>query len=148
MKQNVKIFLIALIIGMITAFIICYKFDPAVISNAIEAKITYFYVGSYNDLESATTKKNQYQNAIIYNENKVYQVIIGIYNNKECIDLMESYFLDKGVTFRKKELKVKSELLKSMQDYELLITTSSKNYYGDLNNSLLKLFNEYINNQN
>ena len=37
-----------------------------------------------------------------------------------------------------------NEFLKSIGNYELLIKTSEKSYYDNINNSLLKLFNEYI----
>ncbi len=144
MKQNLKLFLIALALGMICAFLICYKFDPAIISNAIESKVTYFCVGSYNNERDAKIKQNSFDNAIVFNDNNIYQVIIGVYNNKDTIELMESYFLDNGITFRKKELKVTNELLRDMKNYELLITSSEKSYYGELNNSLLKLFSNYI----
>ena len=145
MKQNVKIFLIALGIGMISAFVVCYKIEPTIISNALETKVTYFYVGSYNDINSANNKKSNYNNALIYSSDSIYSVIIGVYNKKESIELMESYFLDKGINFRKKEVKASQELIKAMRDYELLIATSDKNYYENLNKSLLKLFSEYIN---
>lgn len=145
MKQNVKIFLIALGIGMISAFVVCYKIEPTIISNALETKVTYFYVGSYNDINSANSKKSNYNNALIYNSDGIYSIIIGVYNKKESIELMESYFLDKGINFRKKEVKASQELIKAMRDYELLIATSDKNYYENLNKSLLKLFSEYIN---
>lgn len=145
MKQNVKIFLIALGIGMISAFVVCYKIEPTIISNALETKVTYFYVGSYNDITSANNKKSNYNNALIYSSDSIYSVIIGVYNKKESIELMESYFLDKGINFRKKEIKASQELIKAMRDYELLIATSDKNYYENLNKSLLKLFSEYIN---
>ena len=145
MKQNVKIFLIALGIGMISAFVVCYKIEPTIISNALETKVTYFYVGSYNDITSANNKKSNYNNALIYSSDSIYSVIIGVYNKKESIELMESYFIDKGIDFRKKEVKASQELIKAMRDYELLIATSDKNYYENLNKSLLKLFSEYIN---
>ena len=145
MKQNVKIFLIALGIGMISAFVVCYKIEPTIISNALETKVTYFYVGSYNDITSANNKKSNYTNALIYNSDGIYSVIIGVYNKKESIELMESYFIDKEINFRKKEVKASQELIKAMRDYELLIATSDKNYYENLNKSLLKLFSEYIN---
>ena len=120
MKHNLKVFLIALIIGMVASYIFCYKFDNTIISKALESKATYFYVGSYNSLNEATTKKANYKNAIIYNDNGIYKIVIGIYSKKESIELMSSYFLD------------------------LLIKTSEKSYYDNINNSLLKLFNEYI----
>lgn len=145
MKQNVKIFLIALVIGMISAFLVCYKLEPTIISNALETKVTYFYVGSYNDLTSANNKKANFNNAIIYNDNGIYSIIIGVYSKKESIELMESYFFDKGINFRKKEVKASGELIKAMRDYELLIASSDKSYYDNLNKSLLKLFSEYIN---
>jgi len=145
MKQNVKIFLIALVIGMFSAFLICYKIEPTLISNALDAKVTYFYVGSYNDINSANSKKNSYSNSLIYNDNGIYKIIIGVYSKKESEELMESYFLDKGINFRKKEIKANNELIKAMRDYELLIEASDKNYYDNLNSSLLNLFNTFIN---
>lgn len=145
MKQNVKIFLIALVIGMISTFLVCYKIEPTIISNALETKVTYFYVGSYNDLGSANSKKANFNNAIIYNDNGIYSIIIGVYSKKESIELMESYLFDKGINFRQKEVKASTELIKAMRDYELLIASSDKSYYDNLNKSLLKLFSEYIN---
>lgn len=145
MKQNIKIFLIALVIGMVSAFFISYKLEPTIISNALESKVTYFYVGAYNNINDATNKKSKYKNSIIYNENGIYQVIIGVYNKKETKNLMESYFLDQNISFKESVLKVNNELIKNMQNYELLITTSDQSYYENLNNSLLKTFNEYIN---
>lgn len=145
MKQNVKIFLIALIIGMIASYIFCYKFDNTLITSAIESKVTYFYVGSYNNLETANNKKKNYNNAIIYNDNGIYKIIIGVYNKKDTIELMESYFIDKGITFRSATLKTDNAFLKQISNYELLIQSSDQSYYESLNNSLLKLFNEYLN---
>lgn len=145
MKQNAKIFLIALGIGFASALLVCYKLEPTIISNALETKVTYFYVGSYNNLNSANSKKASYPNSIIYNDNGIYKIIIGAYSKKESAELMESYFLDKGLTFRKKDIKGSNELIKAMKDYELLIESSDKTYYDNLNNSLLNLFNTYIN---
>ena len=144
MKHNLKVFLIALIIGMVASYIFCYKFDNTIISKALESKATYFYVGSYNSLNEATTKKANYKNAIIYNDNGIYKIVIGNYFKKESIELMSSYFLDLNYNFRTSEIKMNNEFLKSIGNYELLIKTSEKSYYDNINNSLLKLFNEYI----
>lgn len=57
---------------------------------------------------------------------------------------MSSYFLDLNYNFRTSEIKMNNEFLKSIGNYELLIKTSEKSYYDNINNSLLKLFNEYI----
>lgn len=145
MKQNIKIFLIALVLGMAASYIFCYKFDDPLSSFALESKVTYFYVGSYNSLDAATSKKSNYENAIIYNDSGIYKIVIGVYSSKESIELMSSYFIDSGINFRVSELKVDNTFLKNISSYEMLIKTSEKNYYDSINNSLLKLFNEYIN---
>lgn len=143
MKQNIKIFLIALIIGMIVAFFISFKFKEP-IALALNSKATYFYVGSYNSLELANQKSSEYQNSLIYQDGSVYKIIIGVYHDNEVIDLMSSYFHDSGIIFYQDELKVDSSFLKNIDNYELLIKASDNNYYESINNSILNLFSEYI----
>ncbi len=144
MKDKLKVFLCALLIGMITSYFVCYKYNDNILGFAKDSKVTYFYVGVYNNLEKATIKKNSMNNAIIYNDNGLYKVLIGVYSTKESISLMSSFFLDQGITFQKEETKINSEFLKNSESYELLIKNSDETYYDNLNNSLLKLFNEYI----
>ena len=143
MKQNVKIFMIALVLGMIVAFLISFKFKEP-IALAINSKVTYFYVGSYNSLELANSKKNNYQNSLIYKDGNIYKIIIGVYHDKEVIELMSSYYHDLGISFYQDELKVDSSFLNNIDNYELLIKASDNSYYENINKSILKLFNEYI----
>ena len=58
MKENVKIFLIALILGMVVAFFLSYKFQDDV-AFAINPKVTLFYVGSYNQIDVAEINKKE-----------------------------------------------------------------------------------------
>lgn len=145
MKHNLKVFLTALLLGMIASYLFCYKFDNPLLTLAKETKITYFYLGSYNDYESASHKKNSYPTSLIYNDNGIYKIIIGVYSEKESIDLMSSYFWDSGINFQQGELKVPSEFIPKISNYELLIKSSTKKHYEDINNTLLTIFNEYIN---
>ena len=147
MKENVKIFLIALIIGMAVAFFLSYKFqDQAVF--AINPKVTYFYVGTYNSLDVANTKAQNYTSSFVFENNRIYQVVIGVYQDKNVIDLMSSYFLDKGITFYQEELKVDNKFLSDISNYELLIKSSDSSYYESINSSLLNLFREYMGENN
>ena len=147
MKENVKIFLIALIIGMAVAFFLSYKFqDQAVF--AINPKVTYFYVGTYNSLDVANTKAQNYTSSFVFENNGIYQVVIGVYQDKNVIDLMSSYFLDKGITFYQEELKVDNKFLSDISNYELLIKSSDSSYYESINSSLLNLFREYMSQNN
>lgn len=147
MKENVKIFLIALIIGMAVAFFLSYKFqDQAVF--AINPKVTYFYVGTYNSLDVANTKAQNYTSSFVFENNGIYQVVIGVYQDKNVIDLMSSYFLDKGITFYQEELKVDNKFLSDISNYELLIKSSDSSYYESINSSLLNLFREYMGENN
>ena len=147
MKENVKVFLIALIIGMVVAFFLSYKFqDQAVF--AINPKVTYFYVGTYNSLDVANTKAQNYTSSFVFENNGIYQVVIGVYQDKNVIDLMSSYFLDKGITFYQEELKVDNKFLSDISNYELLIKSSDSSYYESINSSLLNLFREYMSQNN
>ncbi len=145
MKHNLKIFFIALLIGMAVALIYAYKFDNTITSLAIGNKATIFYVGAYNNLEEANKKKSSYNSAMIYNDNGIYKVVIGVFIEQESIELMQSFFNDAGITFNMDQIKVSSEFKKLSSSYELLLKTSSKDMYQSVNNSLLKLFNEYKN---
>lgn len=147
MKENVKVFLIALIIGMVVAFFLSYKFQDQVVF-AINPKVTYFYVGTYNSLDVANTKAQNYTSSFVFENNGIYQVVIGVYQDKNVIDLMSSYFLDKGITFYQEELKVDNKFLSDISNYELLIKSSDSSYYESINSSLLNLFREYMTQNN
>ena len=147
MKENVKIFLIALVLGMVVAFFLSYKFSDDVVF-AINPKVTIFYVGTYNSLDVASNKSSIYTNSIIYEENGIYKVVIGVYQDKSVIDLMSSYFHDRGITFYQEELKVDSMFLSDISNYELLIKSSDSSYYESVNSSLLNLFREYMSENN
>ena len=59
MKENIKIFLIALILGMVVAFFLSYKFKEP-IAYALNPEATILYVGSYNNIDIATSKQRNY----------------------------------------------------------------------------------------
>jgi len=145
MKNNIKIFLIALVLGMLVSYIYCTKFDNTILTKAIESKVTYFYIGSYNNELEAENKSSRLKNSLIYNDNGIYKVIIGVYKNKDSIELMTSYFNDLGITFYKSELKINNEFIKTLSTYEALIKTNTKDNYYNINSYILKSFNEYIN---
>ena len=147
MNENVKIFLIALIIGMAVAFFLSYKFSDDV-AFAINPKVTYFYVGTYNNVDDANNKARNYTNSLVYEDNSLYKVVIGIYQDKGVIDLMSSYFRDQGIVFYQEEIKVDSSFLSDISNYELLILSSDAAYYESVNISILNLFGEYIQSKN
>ena len=143
MKENVKIFLIALILGMAIAFFLSFKFQDDV-AFAINPRVTLFYVGSYNSLDMANSKAQKYTNHFIYEDNGIYKVVIGVYQDKSVIDLMSSYFHDLGITFYQEELKVDNTFLSDISSFELLIKSSDSSYYESVNSSILNLFREYM----
>ncbi len=143
MKQNIKIFLIALVLGMGIAFLISFKFKEP-IALAINRKATYFYVGSYNSLETANTKKANYKNSLIYQDGNIYKVVIGIYYDDEVVELMSSYYNDLGISFYQGKLEVNSDFLYNIKDLELLFKASNYDYYENVNESILNLFDEYL----
>ena len=143
MKENIKIFLIALILGMAVAFALSYKFREP-IAFALNPEATILYVASYNNIDTATSKQANYPNSVIYEEEGIYKIVIGIFSDKIVLDLMKSYFQDQGLTFYEEKIKTNSPFLQEINNYELLIKSSETSYYDTLNKSLLNLFNEYI----
>lgn len=143
MKENIKIFLIALILGMAVAFALSYKFREP-IAFALNPEATILYVASYNNIDTATSKQRNYPNSVIYEEEGIYKIVIGIFSDKIVLDLMKSYFQDQGLTFYEEKIKTNSPFLQEINNYELLIKSSETSYYDTLNKSLLNLFNEYI----
>lgn len=143
MKENIKIFLIALILGMAVAFALSYKFREP-IAFALNPEATILYVASYNNIDTATSKQANYPNSVIYEEEGIYKIVIGIFSDKIVLDLMKSYFQDQGLTFYEEKIKTNSHFLQEINNYELLIKSSETSYYDTLNKSLLNLFNEYI----
>lgn len=143
MKENIKIFLIALILGMAVAFALSYKFREP-IAFALNPEATILYVASYNNIDTATSKQRNYPNSVIYEEEGIYKIVIGIFSDKIVLDLMKSYFQDQGLTFYEEKIKTNSHFLQEINNYELLIKSSETSYYDTLNKSLLNLFNEYI----
>ena len=147
MKENIKIFLIALILGMAVAFFLSYKFKEP-IAYALNPEVTILYVGSYNNIDTATSKQRNYPNSIIYEEEGIYKIVIGIFGDTTVLDLMKSYFHDQGLNFYEEKIKTNSTFLREIKNYELLIKSSETSYYDTLNKSILNLFNEYINDIN
>ncbi len=143
MKENIKIFLIALILGMVVAFALSYKFREP-IAFALNPEATILYVASYNNIDTATSKQANYPNSVIYEEEGIYKIVIGIFSDEIVLDLMKSYFQDQGLTFYEEKIKTNSHFLQEINNYELLIKSSETSYYDTLNKSLLNLFNEYI----
>ena len=143
MKENIKIFLIALILGMAVAFFLSYKFKEP-IAFALNPEATILYVASYNNIDTAISKQANYPNSVIYEEEGIYKIVIGIFSDKIVLDLMKSYFQDQGLTFYEEKIKTNSHFLQEINNYELLIKSSETSYYDTLNKSLLNLFNEYI----
>ncbi len=144
MKQNFKIFLIALLIGAISSYFFAYKFDNTITALAKNSYVTYFYIGTYNTLESARNKQTNYPDSLILNDNGIYKVVIGIYSNNDTIALMSSFFKDQGLTFETSTLKVPNNYLKTTTSYENLIKTSDTSLYPSINKSILNVFSTYI----
>ncbi len=145
MKQNAKIFLFALVLGIGVAIFINTKFDTSIITNAMDARITYLAIGTYNNIEDANNKSNTYNGSFVYDDGGIYKVLIGVYTEDESVLLMSSYFQDKDINFTKGELKVNNNVIKALKNYEMLIKTSDSTYYENINNSLLQVFREYLN---
>ena len=143
MKENVKIFLIALVIGMVVAFLISFKYKDDV-AFAFQTSATMFCLGTYNDEQIALEKSKNYPHSIVYQNNGTYQVIIGIYVDDVVCKLISSYYRDLGLYFDTEKIDVSGKFLEEIKSLEVLIKTGDEHYYENVNTSILNLFSEYM----
>ena len=83
---------------MAVAFALSYKFKEP-IAFALNPEATILYVASYNNIDTAISKQANYPDSVIYEEEGIYKIVIGIFSDKIVLDLMKSYFQDQGLTF-------------------------------------------------
>ena len=81
---------------------------------------------------------------MIYEDNGIYKIVIGVYQDRGVIALMSSYFSDLDINFYTDEMKVDSSFLREIENYEYLIKSSEATYYESINTTILNLFDEYI----
>ncbi len=145
MKQNFKVFFVALILGIgISLIYQKYFSDQNILTFAKESTITYFYVGTYNSEEEVKKMALNYANSLIYEDNGLYRLLIGACTNDNCLDLLSSYFNEENINYNKKTIKINNAYIREVQNYELLINTTDKKYYPSIISSILKTLANYL----
>ena len=145
MKEKVKIFVIALVLGMVVILGYQKYFeDKNIITLAKESKVTLIYDGTFNNLEEARKKQDEYKMAVILNDREVYRVVIGVSSSKDSLDLLTTYFDLKNIKYKTLEYKINNNFLKEIENYELLLKAGDKEYYSQVIEAMLKLLKNYL----
>ncbi len=139
MKTYLKVIIIAILFGGLIAFLFYRDIKKEV--NALTSKdntINLFQVGVYKIYDNAINCKNNYDNAIIYEDNGLYRVIIAATSSNEVKTLLETFFANQDIKYYIKEIKVNDDTIKKIKNYELvLLKTNNTDVINNINKSIL-----------
>lgn len=123
MKTYIKIVIGAILIGSLFAFFFYKDINKEVsaVKNN-DNKIYLYQVGVYKSLENAINKQLSYNKSVIYKDDDLYRVIIGVSTNKENFS---KYLTSLGYTYYIKELISDASLIIELKKYESLINNQT-----------------------
>lgn len=146
MKAYVKIFISAIFIGGIFAYFFYKDIKNDVIAITTKKnEISLFQVGVFKNLDNAKNFQSNFENSIIYEDNELYRVIIGLSYHEENKIKLESLFIEKGITYYLKTIKVNEKLIEELENYEVVIIKSNKEEVMEsINKNMLNLLKGYF----
>lgn len=142
MKINIKKIGLLLLIALFFSFIIFKHY---------EGKTQTYYefyiiqVGAYENYDNVIKKTKEFDNYIIYQENNLYKIFIGVTcNDKIYEELINTYSKNK-TTYKKIIKTTDEELIKAIKNYDSIIkNTKNKNDLNIIIKEELKLLNKLL----
>lgn len=146
MKRFLSIIIFALLVGTILAFFFYKDINEEVKAIAKkEELVTLFQVGVFKDKDNASKFANAFTSSYIYEDNTYYRVIIGISYHKEVRLKLEDIFLNEGIEYYLKEVRVNKDLIVKLNNYEtILLKTNKKEVVYNILNSMLELYHSNL----
>ncbi len=118
MKQKFLACLLAIVVGFILSIPI-FIFKP--VKNNEELSFQVLQVGVYSNLENASIEKNKFEDAIIYEDNGFYRVLVGASTSKENMEKIKKVLEEQNISYYQKELKIVTENKNVISNYNLLL---------------------------
>lgn len=144
-KINIKGCAIILVVALLFSFVIYIKYK----NNDDGGKEYYILqVGAYKNYDNVVKKTREYENYIIYEEDDLYKIFIGITQENELYDKLSKIYAENTNTF-KKVIKVKDEEFETkIRNYDKVINkTEDKTNLNIVIKEELKLLEKLLNKQ-
>ena len=103
MKKKLLFIFLALAVGATLAFFTLFYLEPANDSKETLA-LKVLQTGVYASYENALDAKEKLENAIVYEDNGLYRVLVGASTTDAGLEKVETIMKKKGINYYKKDL--------------------------------------------
>lgn len=121
--MNIKKFSLLLLIALFFGFIIFKKYKA---TDKNYEEIFILQVGAYKDYENVTKVTKNYENYIVYEEDGLYKLFIGVSTNNETYNKLINIYASNIKTFKKTLKITDKEFIRKLKEYDELIKVTNK----------------------
>ena len=142
MKKYLITVLIAIFVGACLGIYSFNKFkedDVKSVFSFNKNQAFAFQIGVFDAFENAEKLAEKYGGLVILDNDK-YRVYIAIVN--ESLNLLKSYYDEKGIAYYIRTLDVNNEFMDKLSDYETLLKVANKEEYDAIIKNILKDYKE------
>ena len=137
MLQKLLFTFLAIATGIILAFFTLFYLKKEE-APPTEITVQVLQIGVYESLENALKAKEQVKDAIVYEDENVYRVLVGAATTSEALTKIETALQEENIAYYKKELQVKENEELFTKYNELLEATSEQEIVLFLNHRILE----------
>ena len=137
MRQKLLFTFLAIATGIILAFCTLFYLKQEE-APPTEITVQVLQIGVYESLENALKAKEQVKDAIVYEDENVYRVLVGAATTSEALTKIETALQEENIAYYKKELQVKENEELFTKYNELLEATSEQETVLFLNHRILE----------
>lgn len=141
--MNKKIIIGVVVISLIFSFFIFKKYK----ANENSYKTLYIIqVGAYKDYENVIKNTRNFDNYIVYEEDNLYKIFIGLTFDKNIYDKLINIYVKDDNSFRKEIKITNDDFIKNINTYDTLIkNTSDKERLNLIIKEEMKLLKDLLN---
>lgn len=140
--MNKKIILGVVIISLIFSIFIFKKYKAS--ENSYKT-LYVIQVGAYKDYENVIKNTRNFDNYIVYEENNLYKIFIGLTFDKNIYDKLINIYVKDNSSFQKEIKITNDEFIKNINTYDTLIkNTNDKERLNLIIKEEMKLLNKLL----
>lgn len=150
MKKNIIWIVCCTIIGLMMGKIMFDQYDQEktnkVSGIVTEAKVYFFQVGVYSNLENLQNAATQYEASIYQEQDSKYYLFVGLTKSEENKEKLKNYFESLYTDIYIKEITINNAgFLDTLDQYDLLLKEAKTNQeIKEVNKSILAKYEEMI----
>lgn len=124
-KKKLLFVCLALVIGAALAFFTLFYLEPTNNEEKI-LSLKVLQTGVYSSYDNALEAKERVENAIIYEDNGLYRVLVGASTTDAGLEKIETIMTKKGISYYKKDLVVKESGQDLLLKYNMMLEKANE----------------------